>query len=131
MSFAGKSQSPKAFVPSRPPDFTGMMRPGHDQSTPFGLRRLIDALLSFFFSDPLPGARRRGRQGRWLRRVVGHGSRVVVNGIETPSGKIDNKQINVSGVISVFVGEKCVVGALVRKSLSNGLEMRRESGGLG
>jgi hypothetical protein len=35
MSFAGKSQSPKAFPPDS--DFAGMMRPGHNQSTPFGL----------------------------------------------------------------------------------------------
>ena len=27
---------PEGLVPSRPPDFAGMMRPGHDQSTNFG-----------------------------------------------------------------------------------------------
>ena len=32
----GKPKS-ESLVPSRPPDFAGMMRPGHDQSTPFGL----------------------------------------------------------------------------------------------
>jgi hypothetical protein len=31
-------EEPKSenFVPSRQPDFAGMMCPGHDQSTPFG-----------------------------------------------------------------------------------------------
>jgi hypothetical protein len=27
----------ECLAPSRHPDFAGMMRPGHDQSTPFGL----------------------------------------------------------------------------------------------
>jgi hypothetical protein len=37
MSFAGEKPKSESLVPSRPPDFAGMMRPGHTQSTPFGL----------------------------------------------------------------------------------------------
>jgi hypothetical protein len=31
-----KKPDSESLVPSRYPDFAGMMRPGHDQSTPFG-----------------------------------------------------------------------------------------------
>jgi hypothetical protein len=40
LSFDGfyrKKPKSECLVPSRHPDFAGMMRPGHDQSTPFGL----------------------------------------------------------------------------------------------
>jgi hypothetical protein len=35
--FCREKPKSESLVPSRPPDFAGMMRPGHDQSTPFGL----------------------------------------------------------------------------------------------
>jgi len=35
VSSAGKKPKSEGLVPSRHPDFAGMMRPGHDQSTPF------------------------------------------------------------------------------------------------
>jgi hypothetical protein len=35
--FCREKPKSESLVPSRQPDFAGMMRPGHDQSTPFGL----------------------------------------------------------------------------------------------
>jgi hypothetical protein len=35
--FCREKPKSECLVPSRHPDFVGMMRPGHDQSTPFGL----------------------------------------------------------------------------------------------
>jgi hypothetical protein len=35
--FCREKPKSEGLVPSRYPDFAGMMRPGHDQSTPFGL----------------------------------------------------------------------------------------------
>jgi hypothetical protein len=35
--FCRKKPESECMVPSRQPDFAGMMRAGHDQSTPFGL----------------------------------------------------------------------------------------------
>jgi hypothetical protein len=35
--FCREKPKSEGLVPSRPPDFAGMMRPGHHQSTPFGL----------------------------------------------------------------------------------------------
>jgi hypothetical protein len=35
--FCREKPKPESFVPSRYPDFAGMMCPDHDQSTPFGL----------------------------------------------------------------------------------------------
>jgi hypothetical protein len=35
--FCREKPKSECFVPSQQPDFAGMMRPGHDQSTPFGL----------------------------------------------------------------------------------------------
>jgi hypothetical protein len=38
--FCRKKPKSECLVPSRQPDFAGMMRPGHDQSTPFGVGKL-------------------------------------------------------------------------------------------
>jgi len=35
--FCREKPKSEGLVPPRPPDFAGMMRPGHHQSTPFGL----------------------------------------------------------------------------------------------
>jgi hypothetical protein len=42
--FRREKPKSESFVPSCYPDFAGMMRPGHDQSTPFGLEFRVYAV---------------------------------------------------------------------------------------
>jgi hypothetical protein len=51
-------EKPKSecLVPSRPPDFAGMMRPGHDQSTPFGLSGYSHCTVNESTKRPMTGS---------------------------------------------------------------------------
>jgi hypothetical protein len=45
--FCREKPKSECLVPSRYPDFAGMMRPGHDQSTPFDLSAAGQAAQTF------------------------------------------------------------------------------------
>jgi len=55
--FCWEEPKSEGLVPSRPPDFAGMMRPGHNQSTSFG-GVLIGVVVSALCADFEPQARR-------------------------------------------------------------------------